>query len=105
MLGHARRLVIATLSLLVLSNFSTVYAYDLEEIWRLALQRGPIYNAAGHRKDAEQEILPQARAQLLPFITASATSQIDDVRRTSTLGHVTKDKRALWSVNLSQPLV
>lgn len=105
MLGHARRLAIATLSLLVLSNFSTVYAYDLEEIWRLALQRDPIYNAAGHRKDAEQEILPQARAQLLPFITASATAQSDDVRRTSTLGHVTTDKRALWSVNLSQPLV
>src|SRR5699024_141397 len=96
---------ISVLSLLFVGNLSAFQSYDLEEIWRLALQRDPTYNAAGHLKDAEQEILPQARAQLLPFITASATAQSDEVRRTSTLGHVTTDKRALWSVNLSQPLV
>ncbi|NYT65592.1 TolC family outer membrane protein [Alcaligenaceae bacterium] len=82
-----------------------LYAQDLLDIWQLALERDPIYAASQASRDAEQEALPQARAQLLPYISASATGEVNDTRRRSSLNRHASHQRGLWALNLSQPIV
>jgi protease secretion system outer membrane protein len=49
------------------------FALDLLESYQLALQNEPAYQAARAAADATREVLPQARAQLLPSIQGSAS--------------------------------
>lgn len=79
--------------------------YNLADVWQLALQRDPSYTAAGFARDAEQEIVPQARAQLLPYITASAGAEVDNTRRRRTLSDSHTTQRGVWALTLSQPLI
>lgn len=78
---------------------------DLAGIWSLALQRDPSYASVRFGRAAEQEKVPQARAQLLPFITASAGAEVDNSRRRRDLSDSRTTQRALWALTLTQPIV
>lgn len=78
---------------------------DLLQIWQMALQRDPIYAASQAGRNAEQEKIPQARAQLLPYVSADAVAEQSDRRRISGLNNSRGDGRALWSLTLTQPIV
>lgn len=82
----------------------TTPAQDLLDIWQKALQRDPVYAASQAYKAAEAEAVPQARAQLLPFVTADAVAETDDTRRASTLRNSNRSNRAEWALTLTQPL-
>jgi outer membrane protein len=51
---------------------STLYAADLLQIYRDAVAQDPQYAAALAQYQAGQEVVPQARAQLLPFVNLTA---------------------------------
>jgi len=80
-------------------------AEDLLEIFQLALQRDPLYASAQASHKADQEALPQARAQLLPHINVQAAAQTTDVRRASGLQHAHSQREAAWSLSLTQPII
>lgn len=80
-------------------------AQDLARIWELALERDPGYAAIRHQRQADQEIVPQARARLLPQISAHAGAEATESRRRRSLSRGSDHQRALWSLTLSQPLV
>src|SRR3546814_6145622 len=60
---------------------------DLLQIWQMAAQRDPIYAASQAERNAEQERIPQARAQLLPYITADGVAEQNDRRRINSEEH------------------
>lgn len=78
---------------------------DLQQVWDAALQRDPAYAAARAQRNADQEIVPQARAKLLPYISASAGGEIDNTRRLQDLSQGRTDRRALWALTLTQPII
>ncbi len=80
-------------------------AQDLLQTWQMALQRDPIFAASRAGRNAEQERIPQARAQLLPFVTADAIAEVDNIRRLRGLNNSATERRALWALTLSQPIV
>ncbi|UOO83114.1 TolC family protein [Uruburuella testudinis] len=55
--------------------FQTANAFDLSEAWRAALNYSAGHAAAKHSRDAEAEQKYQARAALLPQVTANAVYQ------------------------------
>lgn len=77
---------------------------DLWQAWQKALQRDPIYAARQAAQRADQEVIPQARAGLLPQVTANALAQTEDTRRASTLSNSSNNNVALWALTLEQPL-
>jgi len=81
------------------------HAQDLLQVWEKALQRDPIYAAARYSRNADQELVPQARARLLPYVTAEAGAGMDDTRRASNLGDSSRDRSALWALTLTQPII
>lgn len=81
------------------------HSQDLLQIWQLALQRDPVYASNRAGRDAEQEKIPQARARLLPFISADAVGELDNSRRLQGLDNSTSKRRALWALTLVQPLI
>lgn len=91
-------------ALLMAFSASPGYTQDLLQIWQMALQRDPIYAASRAGRDADQEIVPQARAQLLPYITANAVAEVDDARRLQGLNSSSSQRRGLWALTLVQPL-
>src|SRR5690625_4335880 len=96
---------IAAAAILVLSSIQLAWSQDLIDVWHLALQRDPSYAAIQAGRQADQEIVPQARARLLPYVTASAGAELDNTRRTRDLSDSRTDPRALWALTLSQPIV
>src|SRR5690606_15796472 len=78
---------------------------DLLQIWQMAAQRDPIYAASQAGRNAEQEKIPQARARLLPYITADGVAEQNDRRRISGLDGSNGEGRALWSLTLTQPII
>src|SRR5690606_41616443 len=72
-------------ALAFMASVSIANARDLLEVWQLALERDPIYAASGYASAAGQERLPQARAGLLPYVSAQASADADDSRRARTL--------------------
>ncbi|TEA78297.1 TolC family outer membrane protein [Allopusillimonas ginsengisoli] len=95
----------AGLALLLSASVLPTQAQDLLEVWQLALQRDPVYAATGAGRDAEQEKIPQARAQLLPYVTADIGAGVDDTRRVSGLNDSRRDRSALWTLRLTQPII
>lgn len=71
----------------------------------MALQRDPIYAASRAGRNADQEKIPQARAQLLPYISADAVAEVEDTRRLRGLNDNYSNRRALWALTLVQPIV
>ncbi|NLY26133.1 MAG: TolC family outer membrane protein [Alcaligenaceae bacterium] len=77
---------------------------NLLQAWNKALVRDPIYSASQAFTSAEQEVVPQARARLLPYVQGNALGEIDDNRRVGTLGNGSSKSRSVWALTLSQPL-
>lgn len=80
-------------------------ALDLWQAWQLAQQRDPIYAAQQASTQANQELITQARAQLLPAIDAVASVQHNDSRRASRLNRGSNSNLNQWQLRLSQPLL
>src|SRR5690606_9371001 len=89
---------------LLCSGVSVAHGRDLLEVWQLALQRDPIYAASGYAREADQERIPQARARMLPYVTAGTNATLDNSRRARDLSDSRSDRRAAWSLTLVQPL-
>jgi len=83
---------------------AVVHGQGLAEVWRAALQRDPVYAAARAQRNAEQERIPQARARLLPQVSAQTSALARDARRAGTLGSSAGGQRNLWALTLTQPL-
>ena len=92
------------LALTLCAGLSAAQARDLLEVWQLALERDPLYAASGYARVADKERLPQARARLLPYVSADAGAQVDNSRRARNLSGSQTDRRAAWSLALVQPL-
>ncbi|MDO5639398.1 MAG: TolC family protein [Neisseria sp.] len=78
--------------------FQTASAFDLSEAWQAALAYSPAYAAAKHNRDAEAEQKHQARAALLPQLSANAVYQ----KQPYSLSTNTKSHG--WNVQASQIL-
>ena len=81
------------------------HAQDLLQVWQKALQRDPVYAANRASRNAEQEKVPQARARLLPYITADAVAEVDNRRHLRGLNNSNSENRAFWALTLVQPVV
>jgi outer membrane protein TolC len=68
-------------SAILLLACTSAHALDLVQGYRLALQNDAFYQAALAANRAGQEALPQARAQLMPNLSASGTRSKLDRRR------------------------
>lgn len=93
------------LALTLVGLTATASAQDLLQIWQIALERDPIYAASRASRNAEQEKIPQARALILPYITADAGAEVNNARRISGLSDSASQRRALWALTLVQPIV
>lgn len=99
-----RRIWLLTVAL-VLAGPSWASARDLLDVWQLALERDPIYAASGYARTADQERVPQARARLLPYVTANVGAELENTRRARNLSDSRTDKYAAWSLSLVQPII
>lgn len=79
-------------------------AQDLLATWYLALSNDPTYSAARANYGANQEKLPQARAELLPAINAEVGGLFHDTRRARNLNSMNHGTRNTWDLVLTQPL-
>lgn len=78
-------------------------AQDLMQVWQQALGSDPVYASARAAYRAGLEQLPQARANLLPAISAEVGSAYQSAH--STRGFTAYDgTRANWALVLTQPL-
>lgn len=82
-------------------------AADLLDVYHLARERDPTYEAGYYALQAVQEKLPQARASLLPQVSANATRSL--THGLYSFGTASESDRNLiasgWAVQLTQPLV
>ncbi len=74
------------------------------QAWRDALVSDPTYAAARAAYRAGLERQPQARANLLPYVSAEAGGEYRDVRSTSGFRRDTSGTRGTWDLVLTQPL-
>ncbi|MEI2416278.1 TolC family outer membrane protein [Orrella sp. JC864] len=81
-----------------------VQAQDLMQSWQSALARDPLYAAARAAYRAGQERLPQARANLLPNLSAALGGEYAEIRTSGNSGRVRSGTRATWDLVLTQPL-
>ena len=79
-------------------------AQDLLATWYLALSNDSTYSAARANYGANQEKLPQARAELLPAIDAEVGGLFHDTRRARNLNAMNYGTRNTWDLVLTQPL-
>ena len=77
--GHVKKYIKYIFSLLILFSvilqYFPVKAEDLLDIYKLALENDPAFQSAVYKYEASPEILTQARAELLPTLTADASYQ------------------------------
>lgn len=94
--------------LLLLPAGPGALAIDLVGVYQLALSSDPTFQAAGAANRAAQEAKPQARAQLLPDVSGSASAERNflDVRRSNTISRLGTDEFSTneYSLNLTQPV-
>ncbi|MDF7676665.1 TolC family outer membrane protein [Neisseriaceae bacterium ESL0693] len=84
--------------LLTLCNIKSIYAFDLFNAWEAALSYSADYEAARYAKDAEKEQAIQARAALLPQISANLSYQ----HQPPTLSSTTDTNG--WNIQANQTL-
>lgn len=77
---------------------------DLLQTWQAALASDPTYAAARAQYRAGVERLPQAKANLLPLVTAEVGAIYSDVRSTHSLRRFDAGGRSAWDLVLTQPL-
>src|SRR5690606_32130385 len=69
-----------------------------------ALAREPQFGASQAARQADQELVPQSRAKLLPQVTATGTAEWQERRQTSQFANRNSTDRAAWTLALSQPV-
>lgn len=94
-------------TLIVMTISLPACAADLLEVYRLARSNDPTFEAARYTLEAVQQKLPQARAGLLPVVTANGN---DNRTRANTTFNDTpslaRDVRTwIWTLQLTQPLI
>ena len=92
-------------ALALLTSLAPSHAQDLLQVWNLALQRDPLYAGARAGRNADQELVPQARAQLLPYVQADAGGDINNARRLRGLSESNTTRSAGWALTLIQPII
>jgi outer membrane protein len=97
------------LSLLVAGLFvvPAVHAEDLLQVYRAALSSDPVYASARAARNAGLESLPQGLAALLPVVSATANTQMNDYNigfRGAFSDSTRQGNTYAYSVNLTQPL-
>ncbi|WP_154717281.1 TolC family outer membrane protein [Sterolibacterium denitrificans] len=94
------------LSLYLCSLPTTAEAADLLDIYHQAQASDPTFAAARHALEATQQRLPQARAGLLPVISASSgeTRTQADVGFNNAPTEQRNTRNRNWAVQLTQPL-
>lgn len=95
----------AALSLTLLVVLAPAQAQDLLQIWHIALERDPLYAATRAGRNADQEKIPQARAPLLPTLSAAGGGVYTDTRRIQGFDQNRGAKQGVWSLALTQPLI
>lgn len=80
--ANSRRLL-ATLCAGLALAAGPAAAFDLMDAYRLALSADPSFQAARATAEAARELLPQARAELLPQISISASRNNNNTEQTS----------------------
>lgn len=101
------RRILATLTLALNAGWSlsAQAAQDLWQTWQTALINDPVYAAARAQYRASIEQLPQARADLLPAVSAEVGLMYQDTRATNRLSQRVRDETyAPWQLMLTQPL-
>lgn len=83
----------------------TAHSADLLDIWSLAVQHDPLYAAAKSATAADNEWVNQARAKLLPKISATAALANTSERRASGFKHHASSNINQWAVALKQPII
>lgn len=94
--------------LLALGTLSApAYGADLLEIYRLAQQSDPTFDAAQYAFASAQQKIPQARAGLLPVVNLTGNDNVSRVSSTfSGSPAVKRDINAwTWTLQLTQPLI
>ena len=92
------KLTTLTLPVLTFGLACTSHAFDLNEAWQAARVHSPDYDASRHARDAAQEPKEQAKARLLPQLSANVNYSDraqDAYDKYQTHG---------WNVQISQPL-
>ncbi len=94
--------------LLTTVSAPSALAIDLVGVYQLALSSDPVFQAAGAANRAAQEAKPQARAQLLPDLSASANASknfldVTESNSISSLGESDFSSNE-YSLNLTQPV-
>ena len=114
--GKVRRAVAAVARVCVqfgvtatlLLSVSDTGAVNLLEVYRLAVKNDPEYLSAGSANRAAQEQTPQARSQLLPELSLSASSDFnhEKTRQAGTFGGAgtTRFNASTFRLSLSQPI-
>jgi outer membrane protein len=97
------------LSLLVAGLFvvPAVHAEDLLQVYRAALSSDPVYASARAARAAGLESLPQGLSQLLPVVSATANTQMNDYNigfRGALPESPRQGNTYAYNVNLTQPL-
>lgn len=97
---------LAAAMLVLFSQAMPVHGQTISEAYRSALRQDPVFESARQALEATQEKLPQARAGLLPTISAGwNTSSQKGNSSFSDAPYLDRDARSrAWSLQLSQPL-
>lgn len=95
---------LAAAALLCLAAGPSLAAQDLLQTWQAALSKDPAYSAARAAYRAGQEKLPQARAGLLPAISAELGGLYHETRGASNMALARNGSRNTWDLVLTQPL-
>ena len=96
------KLILAAAALLAVGAAQA--SQDLITTWRTALSNDPVYAAARAQYRALQEAEPQARAAVLPWLSATGEVTHHDDRGASSLRHDGSHHRTAWELTLTQPL-
>ena len=83
---------------------SLACAQNLLQVWQSALGNDPIYAAARANYRAGLEKEPQARALLLPEVSAGVGGAYQETRSTRGLSMAYSGGRGVWDLALTQPL-
>lgn len=85
----------------------SAHAEDLLAVYRLAQHNDPTFEAAQYSLEAAQQKIPQARAGLLPVLSANGNDNATRAESTFTgIPTVNRNVRAwTWTIQLTQPLI
>lgn len=100
----SKRLLTLSATAALWAGQTMAQTHNLLDVWHMALERDPVFAAAKANRNAMQEKVPQARALLLPFLSAGTGAEIDNTRNTRFDDSKTS-RRGVWAVTLTQPII